>query len=138
MNAPAIQIDPRVSSTLAKQGRLLINNRWEEAASGKSFPTYNPATGEVLARVAEGDKDDVNQAVKAARSAFEKGPWPKMTPSERGRLIWKLGDLIRSSPRRICRARKSRQWQTADGSSSSRRPASGGFVPLYGRLGHED
>ena len=94
MNAPAIQIDPRVSLTLAKQGRLLINNRWEDAASRKTFPTYNPATGEVLARVAEGDKDDVNRAVKAARSAFEKGPWPKMTPSERGRLIWKLGDLI--------------------------------------------
>ncbi len=94
MNAPAIQIDPRVSLTLAKQGRLLINNRWEDAASKKTFPTYNPATGEVLARVAEGDKDDVNRAVKAARSAFEKGPWPKMTPSERGRLIWKLGDLI--------------------------------------------
>lgn len=94
MNAPAIQIDPRVSSTLAKQGRLLINNRWEEAASKKTFPTYNPATGEVLARVAEGDRDDVDRAVKAARSAFEKGPWIKMTPSERGRLIWKLGDLI--------------------------------------------
>jgi phenylacetaldehyde dehydrogenase len=94
MNAPAIQIDPRVSSTLAKQGRLLINNRWEDAASSKTFPTYNPATGEVLARVAEGDKDDVDRAVKAARSAFENGPWPKMTTSERGRLIWKLGDLI--------------------------------------------
>ena len=94
MNAPAIQIDPRVSSTLAKPGRLLINNRWEDAASRKTFPTYNPATGEVLARVAEGDKDDVDRAVKAARSAFENGPWPKMTTSERGRLIWKLGDLI--------------------------------------------
>jgi phenylacetaldehyde dehydrogenase len=94
MNAPAIQIDPRVSSTLAKQGRLLINNRWEDAASRKTFPTYNPATGEVLTRVAEGDKDDVDRAVKAARSAFENGPWPKMTTSERGRLIWKLGDLI--------------------------------------------
>src|SRR5580765_3428166 len=94
MNAPAIQIDPRVSSTLAKQGRLLINNRWEDAASRKTFPTNKPATGEVLARVAEGDKDDVDRAVKAARSAFENGPWPKMTTSERGRLIWKLGDLI--------------------------------------------
>ncbi|MFN8006732.1 MAG: aldehyde dehydrogenase family protein [Terriglobia bacterium] len=94
MNATAIQIDPRVSSMLAKQGKLLINHRWEDAVSRKTFPTYNPATGEVLARVAEGDKEDVDRAVKAARRAFENGPWPKMTPSERGRLIWKLGDLI--------------------------------------------
>ena len=65
-----------------------------EAASGKTFPTYNPATGEVLARVAEGDREDIDRAVKAARAAFETGPWSKMTPSERGRLIWKLGDLL--------------------------------------------
>ena len=65
-----------------------------EAASGKTFPTYNPATGEVLARVAEGDREDIDRAVKAARAAFETGPWSKMTPSERGRLIWKLADLL--------------------------------------------
>ena len=94
MATTTVQIDPRVSSTLARPGRLLINNRWEEAASGKTFPTYNPATGEVLARVAEGGKEDIDRAVKAARSAFEKGPWHRMTPSERGRLIWKLADLI--------------------------------------------
>src|SRR6202030_3510233 len=49
---------------------------------------------EVLARVAEGDREDIDRAVKAARAAFETGPWSKMTPSERGRLIWKLGDLL--------------------------------------------
>ena len=65
-----------------------------EAASGKTFPTYNPATGEVLSRVAEGDKEDIDRAVKAARAAFESGPWSKITPSERGRLIWKIADLI--------------------------------------------
>src|SRR6202021_504887 len=64
------------------------------AASGKTFPTYDPATGEVLSRIAEGDKEDIDRAVKAARAAFETGPWAKMTPSERGRLIWKIGDLI--------------------------------------------
>jgi phenylacetaldehyde dehydrogenase len=94
MATTTVQIDPRVSSTLARPGRLLINNRWEEAALGKTFPTYNPATGEVLARVAEGGKEDIDRAVKAARSAFEKGSWHRMTPSERGRLIWKLADLI--------------------------------------------
>jgi phenylacetaldehyde dehydrogenase len=73
---------------------MLINGQWVEAASGKTFPTYNPATGEVLARVAEGDREDIDRAVKAARAAFETGPWSKMTPSERGRLLWKLGDLL--------------------------------------------
>ena len=55
---------------------------------------YNPATGETLAQVAEGDREDINRAVKAARKAFEDGPWSTMTSSERGRLIWKLGDLL--------------------------------------------
>jgi phenylacetaldehyde dehydrogenase len=64
-----------------------------EAVSGKTFPTYDPSTGEVLATVAEGDKADIDLAVKAARKAFE-GPWRKMSASQRGRLIWKLGDLI--------------------------------------------
>jgi phenylacetaldehyde dehydrogenase len=73
---------------------MLINGKWVEAASGKTFPTYNPATGEILARVAEGDREDINRAVAAARAAFDSGPWSKMTPSERGKLIWKLADLI--------------------------------------------
>lgn len=92
--ATAIQLDRRVSSFVGETRKMLINNKWVEAASGKTFSTYNPATGEVLANVAEGDKEDVERAVKAARRAFESGPWPKMTPSERGRLIWKLADLI--------------------------------------------
>ena len=65
-----------------------------KSASGKTFPSYNPATGEVMAQVAEGDREDINRAVKAARRAFESGPWPEMTPSERGRLMWKLADLM--------------------------------------------
>jgi phenylacetaldehyde dehydrogenase len=73
---------------------MLINGKWVDAASGKTFPTYNPATGEVLAQVAEGDREDIDRAVAAARAAFDKGPWKDTTPSERGRLIWKLADLI--------------------------------------------
>jgi phenylacetaldehyde dehydrogenase len=73
---------------------MLINGKWVNAASGKTFPTYNPATGEVLAHVAEGDKEDIDRAVAAARAAFEKGAWRDITPSERGRLIWKLADLL--------------------------------------------
>src|SRR6202171_1257048 len=90
----SVHMDDKVTSYISKNRRMLINGQWVEAASGKTFPTYNPATGEVLARVAEGDREDIDRAVKAARAAFETGPWSKMTPSERGRLIWKLGDLL--------------------------------------------
>ena len=88
------QIHPQVAEFIDKPRRMLINGRWVNAASGKTFPTYNPATGEVLAQVAEGDREDINQAVKAARNAFDNGPWRRMTASERGRLIWKLADLL--------------------------------------------
>lgn len=74
--------------------KMLIGGQWSDAASGKTFATLNPATGEVLAQIAEGDREDIDRAVRAARSAFESGPWHRMTPSERGRAMWKLGDLI--------------------------------------------
>jgi phenylacetaldehyde dehydrogenase len=83
-----------VQEFLGKPRKMFIDGKWVEAASGKTFPTYNPATGEVMAQVAEGDREDINRAVKAARKAFDGGAWPEMTASERGRLIWKLGDLI--------------------------------------------
>src|SRR5262245_66352064 len=62
--------------------RMLIDGKWVEAASGKTFPSLNPATGEVLALVAEGDRADIDRAVEAARRAFE-GPWSKTKPYER-------------------------------------------------------
>jgi phenylacetaldehyde dehydrogenase len=89
--APA---ENKVSDFVSKTRKMLINGKWVDAASGKTFPSYNPATGEVLAHVAEGDREDIDRAVKAARAAFETGPWSKLTPSERGRLIWKLADLL--------------------------------------------
>jgi phenylacetaldehyde dehydrogenase len=90
----AVQLTDSVTRYVAKTRQMLINGKWVDAASGKTFPTYNPATGEVLARVAEGDKEDINRAVTAARAAFDTGPWSKITPSNRGKLIWKLADLI--------------------------------------------
>src|SRR5215470_17459549 len=90
----AIPIDENVSRFVAKTRPMLINGKWVSAASGKTFPTYNPATGEVLAHVAEGDKEDINRAVDAARAAFDRGPWRKLAPSERARLMWKLADLL--------------------------------------------
>jgi aldehyde dehydrogenase (NAD+) len=74
--------------------KLLIGGKWVDSASGKTFPTVNPATGEEICQVAEGDKADVDLAVKAARKAFEDGAWPKMNASERGRLLHRLADLI--------------------------------------------
>ena len=100
--ASAPVLNQNVSAFVGKSQKILINGKWAEAASGKTFPTYNPATGEVLSRVAEGDKEDINRAVKAARAAFETGPWSKITPSERGRMIWKLGGPDRKAPGRIC------------------------------------
>ncbi|MBC8167129.1 MAG: aldehyde dehydrogenase family protein [Bryobacteraceae bacterium] len=92
--ATMFQVHPEISSFLSKPRRMLINNQWVESVSGKSFPVYNPATGEELARVAHGEAQDIELAVKAARKAFDSGPWRKLTPSERGRLLWKLADLI--------------------------------------------
>ncbi len=77
-----------------KDQPLVIGGKWLDSVSGKTFPTINPATGQTICQVAEGDKADVDLAVKAARKAFEEGPWPKMSPAERGKLINKLADLI--------------------------------------------
>ncbi|WP_020563306.1 aldehyde dehydrogenase family protein [Methylosarcina fibrata] len=74
--------------------QLLINGRWENAVSGKTFPVTNPATAEIIAHVAEGDQADVDKAVRAARQALESRAWANITPSDRGKLIWRIGDLI--------------------------------------------
>ncbi|HXP54284.1 MAG TPA: aldehyde dehydrogenase family protein, partial [Streptosporangiaceae bacterium] len=87
-------IDASVQDFTATPRKLFIDGEWVEAASGKTFDTPNPATGETLARVAEGDAEDINRAVRAARRAFEEGPWGRLTASDRGRIIWKIGDLI--------------------------------------------
>ena len=89
-----VQMHNHVQEFVSTPRKMFIDGKWVEAASGKTFPTYNPATGEVLAQVAEGDREDIDRAVKAARRAFESGPWHEMTASQRGRMIWKLGDLI--------------------------------------------
>ena len=92
--AAEVQLDRSVASFVKERRKLLINGQWVDAASGKMFDVINPATAEVIAHAAEGDKEDIDRAVQAARRAFESGPWPNMTPSQRGRLVWKLGDLI--------------------------------------------
>src|ERR1700746_3008165 len=95
--ATTSQIRNEVSEFLRKPRKMLIGGKWVDSVSGKTFETYNPATGEVLAQVAEGDKQDIDLAVRAARKAFDSGPWPRMTTSQRGQLIWKLGDLLEAN-----------------------------------------
>jgi len=89
-----VTVDRTVEEFTATPRELFINGQWTPAASGKTFATPNPATGLTLANVAEGDAEDINRAVAAARAAFDDGPWGRLTPSERGRIIWKIGDLI--------------------------------------------
>ena len=89
-----VQVQPRVSDFISKPRKMMINGQWVDSISGKTFPTYDPSTGKVLAQVAEGAAEDINLAVSAARRAFDQGPWRKLTSSERGRLIWKLADLL--------------------------------------------
>lgn len=77
-----------------KQYQLFINGKWVDALSGKTFESLNPATQEVNAIVAEADREDVDLAVKAARHAFESGPWSGMAPSDRGRLLYKAAQVL--------------------------------------------
>src|ERR1700677_4423114 len=89
-----VTLDRDVEAFIGSPRQLFINGQWIDAASGKTFETPDPATGQTLAQIAEGDAEDINRAVRAARSAFDEGPWGRMSPSERGRIIWRIGDLI--------------------------------------------
>jgi acyl-CoA reductase-like NAD-dependent aldehyde dehydrogenase len=113
------------SSAFLKQQpiKMLIGGQWVEAASGKTFDTFNPANGQVLAKVAEGDAEDINRAVAAARKAFESGPWPKLTPSQRGRLLWKVAELIEQNAEELA------QLETLDNGKPIKY-SRGGDVPL--------
>ncbi|MTV27868.1 aldehyde dehydrogenase family protein [Nitriliruptoraceae bacterium ZYF776] len=89
------QLLPSVAEFLATERPLLIGDTWQPAASGRTFETRNPATGEVLARVAHGEAEDVDRAVAAARAAFEPGSaWRRTTPRQRQRLLWRMAELI--------------------------------------------
>ena len=77
-----------------RQTQIFIDGQWVPARSGRTFATVNPANEEPIADVAEGDAADIDAAVKAARAAFDEGPWPRMDARERGRLMHRLCDLI--------------------------------------------
>ncbi|MCA9175336.1 MAG: aldehyde dehydrogenase family protein [Planctomycetales bacterium] len=86
-----------IAAPTTYQTKILIGDQWRDAVSGKTFPTVNPATEEVIADVAEGDAADIDLAVKAAREAFTSGPWAKMDARDRGALLMKLADLIEAN-----------------------------------------
>src|SRR5437588_7259901 len=89
----AIMSTPQPIQTAPRRYQLFIDGQFVDAESGKTFKTPNPATGETFAEVAEADKADVDKAVAAARKAFE-GKWSKMSARDRGRLLYKLSQLI--------------------------------------------
>jgi aminomuconate-semialdehyde/2-hydroxymuconate-6-semialdehyde dehydrogenase len=74
--------------------RLFIDNEWVEAAGGRTFEDVNPATEEVIAHIAEATSEDVDRAVRAARRAFDEGPWRSMRAADRSALLRKVGELI--------------------------------------------
>ncbi len=93
-----LALDPRLgthaASFVSSKHQLLIDGAFVPASSGKTFAVVNPATGDEICQVPEADHVDVDKAVRAARRAFDSGPWPAMSPSARGQLLWKLAELI--------------------------------------------
>ena len=87
-------IMPAVRGFLSGNKKLLIDGEWVDAASGKTFPATDPANGQTLTEVALGQGEDIDRAVRAARRAFDAGPWPSMKPNERERLLWRIGDML--------------------------------------------
>ncbi|MCZ6695823.1 MAG: aldehyde dehydrogenase family protein, partial [Acidobacteria bacterium] len=92
---------PSEANATIEPGRLYIGGQWVESASGATFKTINPTTERPLAEISEGRAEDIDRAVKAARAAFTGGDWPKMSPADRGRLLWRVGDLIESHLKEI-------------------------------------
>ncbi|MDQ3820222.1 MAG: aldehyde dehydrogenase family protein, partial [Acidobacteriota bacterium] len=99
-------VQPAAADTPRKY-QLFIDGKWVDAESGKSFATPNPSTGQTLAEIAEADKADIDKAVAAARRAFE-GKWSKMSARDRGRLLYKLSQLIEQNSKELA------QLETAD------------------------
>src|SRR5438309_3613630 len=91
----AIAEDLEVASFLKGQPKkLFIGGRWVDSSGGKTFATYDPATGDELAKVAEANAEDVDRAVAAARKSFDRGTWRELPPAERAKVLWKIGDMI--------------------------------------------
>ena len=98
-----ISVPARQPAAVSTAAKLLINNQWVASESGKTFPTFNPATGDEIAQVSEADAADVDKAVAAARKAFESGPWRRTSATERGRLLYRFADLMEQNAEELAR-----------------------------------
>src|ERR1700682_3855665 len=85
------------AKTVVRAYQNYVNGQWVKSSSGEMFPVYDPSTEEVIAQVASANAADIDQAVKAARAAFDSGPWPQTSAAERGRLLYKLAEKIRQN-----------------------------------------
>src|SRR5579859_6112187 len=88
---------PTAIQTDVKTYQMFINGEWTDSKSRRMFPVYDPSTEEAIAQVPDGNADDVNRAVAAAKAAFEEGPWATTTPQERGRVLFRLAEKIRQN-----------------------------------------
>ncbi|HEX4120620.1 MAG TPA: aldehyde dehydrogenase family protein [Verrucomicrobiae bacterium] len=120
---------PTVAAWLQTPKRNLIGGKWMPAASGKMFDVFNPADGSVIATVPDSGRETINGAVAAARRAFESGPWRRMTPSERGKILWRVGDLLLKHADEIA------ELESLD-NGKPRAVARGADVPLAADLFH--
>ena len=106
------ELDPRVVDFVSRPRQMYIDGQWTDALSGRRFDTVDPATEEVVTTVPHSGVEDVELAVKAARRAFDGGPWRTMTPAERQRILWKIGEGI------TARAEQFAQLETLDNGKS--------------------
>src|ERR1700691_3158781 len=102
MDMSQVRFAPTVSDDIRLAQKMLIGGEWVSAISGRTLPVYDPADGRVIVEVPDGDAADVDRAVTAARAAFAPdSPWRSMTPQERGKLIWRLADLVEQNAERL-------------------------------------
>src|SRR5215813_12437414 len=94
MSAPTVEKPRSVKAPVVKDQPLFIDGRFVDGSDHKTFATINPATGETICQVAEASAKDVDTAAKAARRALESGPWKKMDAADRGKLMFRLADLV--------------------------------------------
>jgi phenylacetaldehyde dehydrogenase len=87
-------LSPAAATFMTKDLKLFIDGKWVAAKSGKTIAVEDPATEETIAHVSAGEKADIDLAVAAARRAFESGPWSRISPADRSRLVWRLGDVL--------------------------------------------
>ena len=86
-----------IAKTSVRTYQNYVNGHWVSSASGETFPVYDPSTEEVIAQVASSNAADIDKAVKAARAAFDSGPWATTTAQDRGRMLFKLTEKVRQS-----------------------------------------